>query len=246
MRQKQSGINWSFIAINTLMAIIGALVMGSIRWTTTLSEGQAEWSNVIATVLTGTGAVLGGFFLWRHQQNEKSKQLRAVGIAIFIDVYHRLLELEVFTNYDRWLNFFRQVYNISPSEVPIDSYQKHKDAGIRFIESLIHESRFAVDNFAVLRDNLGDVEEEQLEAMLRLFTYLSGITLQLKKLHSAWKATDITSLPASLSPEAARILEYGIGACAYFLGKLDGIERSKERTALYEKFYSAQKEIHND
>lgn len=247
MHQLVSRVSWVNISTNVFMWMLGAISMLMLRAWISLTEGQAAWASVVVTLLTGVGAVLGAFWLWRWQQKDRTQQLKKVGLAMFIDVYNRLLELEVFTCYEKWLRFSEKVYGAAATAAGTDEEirQRHQDAAKRYMRALSAESVLSIQNFSVLRDNLGDVDDEQRLVILRLYTFLGGIPAQLEKVCAEWEAVDVTNVPATLSENSKRLLNYSIGACAFLLKKIDEVERSRERADMYEKFYVAQREIHD-
>ncbi len=163
---------------------------------------------------------------------------------MFVDVYHRLIELAAFTDYRHWHTFFSKVYGTAPSGTPPEIRLLHRDAGSRYIRALLVEIELTIQNFSVLRDNLGDIEEEKLESVLKLFALLAGMPPQLNAMAKEWNRCDITVDPAELSNSAARLLRMGTGACAFHLEKLDGKQRSPSDAAFYRKFYVEQVAIH--
>lgn len=250
MKETFEKLSWVSVTTNVAMALFGmyalwlvSIGMSAPRWT-------PEWTSALAAALalpvaagTALFAVLGAFALWRRQQRARSMQMRAVGIAMFDELYHRLLELEVFTNYERWREFYKNVHGQEPKAST--ARKRHKAAGARYIASLTNETEMAIANFAVLRDNLGDLDPGQVEAVLRLNTFLCGMPIQLRKMATSWNKRSALTKPVALTADMQRLLGLGIGACGYFLHKLDGKIRSLERAREYEAFFLQQQAIHN-
>jgi hypothetical protein len=240
-----TGVSWANVSTNVFMWILGAVTMFEVRVWFSLTGDQAAWASALATLVTGAGAVLGAFWLWRQQQMDRTRQLKKIGLAIFVDVYNRLLELEVFTCYEKWLVFHEKVHGSTAIGTETDARLRHKKAAQRYMHALSAESTLAIENFSVLRDNLGDVDDERRLVMLRLYTFLGGIPSQLKRFLEEWDVVDVVDAPAALSEDSKKLLGYAIGACAFLLNKLDGVERSKSKAEMYGKFYAAQRAIHD-
>ena len=226
-------VSWTNVTAHVGVGLFGVAVMACClhggRWTLSLSSGAADWANAIVTGIAAVLAVATTVLLWVYQQNARSRQLKLVGIRLFVDVYHRLLELSVFTDYDRWKEFYRSVNGSYPLGTPHETHVLHWDGAYRYMSALIAELPYTLDNFGVLRDNLGDFDSEKIEAVTRLFALVSGMPSQLEMMREEWVGTIITSEPAKLSEVWSRLLSHAIGACAFHLTTIDGVERSAER-----------------
>jgi hypothetical protein len=186
----------------------------------------SDWASVLCTVAAAAIAVLGSFKLWNNQLKKRSDSLEATAVAIFRNVYDRLIEFEAFTNFDEWR---RYAGNVNGGLIATDeaAWKAHKEAVLSAISAHLVSLDLALKNFEAIQGNLYDVSRERIETMLRLHGFIGGAPSQIRRIQSFWAEADRGMGPVVLPEEFRYVLSRGIAGGAYFLNKLDSAGRKR-------------------
>ena len=203
----------------------------------------AAWVAIGVAIATAYFAVRGAFYLWRRQQVARGTQLRRLSIAIFQEVYHRFLEIEALSDFEKWRAFASRANGGAEIASTPDMWRLHKELFLNSLEAQRVVMHVSATNLDSVRQNLLDADDVSVEAFLRLHGLVGGAPTQIDRVMSSWRdATVRPDGPARLPANLQQLIAIGVSACAFHLNQLDGGNRP--RADEYAPTYRAQRDLH--